>query len=162
MDAVKKANPTNYRIYMSHSQDPKKNPLSYDDKIQFAKEMFPEYKASIVTSPYKTIFEIAVALYKEGVTNLILVVGSDRVDAMKKTLEAYNGVEAKHGLYKFDTLEIVSAGERDPDADGVEGMSASKMREAAQNNDQEQFALGMPKGYDSTKLFAAVRKGMNL
>ena len=92
-----------------------------------------------------------------------MVVGSDRVDEFANLLDKYNGVDGRHGFYGFDDIKVVSAGERDPDAEGVEGMSASKMRAAAKANDFDQFKLGLPKGFaDGEKLFKDVRKFMNL
>ena len=90
--------------------------------------------------------------------------GSDRVKEFKKLLDTYNGVEGKkHGFYKFRTISVISAGERDPDAEGVTGMSASKMRAAASLGDLESFKLGLPKGFkDAEKLFKDVRKYMNI
>ena len=160
MDAVKAANPKNYRIYLSHTQDPKKNPLTYEQKLKYAKEMFPKHKKNIIDSSFRTIFEVAVGLYNEGIRNLILVVGSDRVPEFEKTLVTYNGKEARHGFYKFDTLKIVSAGERDPDSDGVEGMSASKLRAAVLADDKEEFAKGMPKGYNFNELYNDIKEGL--
>jgi len=92
-----------------------------------------------------------------------MVVGSDRVDEFDNLLNKYNGEEGRHGFYGFDNIKVVSAGERDPDAEGVTGMSASKMRAAAQANDFEQFKLGLPKGFrDGAKLFSDVRKFMGI
>jgi hypothetical protein len=92
-----------------------------------------------------------------------MVVGSDRIPEFETLLSKYNGKEARHGFYDFTKISIVSAGDRDPDAEGVEGMSASKMRAAVQSNNFDQFQLGIPKGFkDSQKLFNDVRKGMGL
>ena len=126
------------------------------------KKMFPKYKRNIIASTGKTALAIASELYSKGYTNLVMVVGSDRVQDFKKLLDRYNGEKKAHGFYDFDKIEVVSAGERDPDAEGVEGMSASKMRAAAQQNDLNSFAKGLPSGYNPTDLFNAVRKGMGL
>ena len=99
------------------------------------KEMFPKYKNSIQADPnIRSAIDAAVKL-NEGNDQLVMVVGSDRVADFKKLLEQYNGRKAKHGYYEYDSIKIVSAGERDPDAEGVTGMSASKMRKAASEND---------------------------
>ena len=87
-------------------------------------------------------FEVAISLYKRGYKAIVMVVGSDRVDEFEKILNQYNGVD-RHGFYGFDNIEVVSAGERDPDAEGVEGMSASKMRAAATDGDLEVFQQGV-------------------
>jgi len=95
--------------------------------------------------------------------NLVMVVGSDRVGDFKSLLNKYNGVESRHGFYKYQDIQIVSAGERDPDAEGVAGMSASKMRAAAASGDYESFSLGLPLTFkDGEKLFKDIRLGMNV
>lgn len=154
-----------YRIYASQSSDPKKNPLSYEDKIKFMRKMFPRHARSIILDKgVKTAIDIAVKLYDEGYTDVTMVVGDDRVREFDALLNKYNGVQARHGFYNFkDGIQIVSAGERDPDADDVTGMSASKLRAAAGANDLETFSKGMPSSFkDAQGLFNAVRKGMGL
>ena len=133
LDAVKKTSKgSTYRIYASQSQDAKKNPLDQTTKAKYMKMMFPKHKGNIVISSSKTALEIASELHDKGYTNLVMVVGSDRVKDFQSLLDRYNGDENKaHGFYDFDKIKVVSAGERDPDAEGVSGMSASKMREAA-------------------------------
>ena len=94
-----------------------------------------------------------------------MVVGSDRVNEFNKLLSAYNGVDARHGKYDYKTIEVVSAGDRDPDAEGVSGMSASKMRAAVAAGDYDTFKMGVPSGVsekDCHKLYDAVAKGMNI
>ena len=118
-------------IYGSQSQDSKKNPLSHTEKFKYLKKMLPRLKSSLQSnSKTRNIMEIAAEL--SGKYNkLIMVAGSDRVSEFKSLLNTYNGIKAKHGLYEFEEIDVVSAGERDPDADGASGMSASKMRDAA-------------------------------
>ena len=103
-------------------------------------------------------------MYDQGYKNLTMVVGSDRVKEFDGILNKYNGVEGKrHGYYKFDDIDVVSAGERDPDAEGVEGMSASKMRGAAVGGDKDSFLQGVPSGFkDGEKLYRDVRKHMGI
>ena len=150
-------------VYPSHSQNAKKDPLPHGRKVAYMKKMFPKYAKNITVSRARNVFEIAVELFNKGHKAIIMVVGSDRVAEFDKLLNTYNGVEAKHGYYGFDDIKVLSAGERDPDAEGVTGMSASKMRAAAAKNDFEQFKLGLPKGFkDGEKLFADVRKFMGL
>ena len=154
-----------FKIYASQSQDKLKNPLDYSEKINFMREMFPEYENNIVYDvKIKTIFDILTQAYNDGYTQFTLVVGSDRVPAFSELIKKYNGVEGKHGFYDFvDGLEVVSAGERDPDSDGVEGMSASKMREAAGKDDFQEFIKGIPVGFAySQELFDGVKEGMAL
>jgi uncharacterized protein YbcV (DUF1398 family) len=159
-----------FRIYASQSEDPKKNPLSYDEKIKFMRKMFPQYGRNIILDrSLKNIFNVASSLYDEGYTRLTVAVGSDRVEEFKKTLQKYDGVKGTHGYYNFkDGINVTSTGQRDPDVDAVTGqstfkVSASKMRSAAATNDLETFAKGVPKTYGDVKdLFNAVRKGMGL
>ena len=152
-------------VYGSQSQDPKKNPLSNQQKMNFMKEMFPKYKNSIQADPnIRSAIDAAVKL-NEGNDQLVMVVGSDRVADFKKLLEQYNGRKAKHGYYEYDSIKIVSAGERDPDAEGVTGMSASKMRKAASENDVDSFRNGVPTNMSEQsmmRMLKSVRKGLNL
>jgi len=150
-------------VFPSHSQDPKKNPLPVAKKIAYMKKMFPRYARNIMTSKSRTVFEIATELQKLGYTDVVMVVGSDRVKEFTSLLMKYNGVKGRHGFYDFETIKVLSAGERDPDAEGVEGMSASKMRAAAIDNDYDSFKLGLPKGFkQGEKLFKDIRQFMNL
>ena len=153
-------------IYPSQSQDPKKNPLDRNTKIKYMKKMFTKFAKNIISSNAKTALDVAVELYnKKKYTNLVMVVGSDRVQDFKKLLQTYNGEEKKHGFYDFDSIDVVSAGERDPDAEGVEGMSASKMRAAAVDGDFKSFRMGTPPSLsdaDTKKMFNDIRKGMKL
>ena len=162
IDATQSASGKDYRVYASHSQDAKKNPLSYDKKVKWMKKIFPKHKSKIISGGnYKTALDVAVKLYDEGFLNLTMVVGSDRVKEFKNLLDRYNGVKSRHGLYDFKTINVKSAGERDPDAEGVAGMSASKMRAAAMNNDYKAFAQGLPPRFkEGEKLFSDVKKEM--
>jgi len=143
-------------LYLSHSTNPQKNPLDFNTKVKFAKKAFGPI---VQNSSAKTIIDVAKELtgkYK----NLTVVVGSDRVDDFYKLLQTYNNKD-----YKFDKIEVVSAGERDPDAEGVTGMSGSKMRSFASDNEYEKFKQGVPSKLsdaDAKALFTAVRKGMKL
>ena len=150
-------------VFPSHSQDPKKNPLPHPRKIAYMKKMFPRYSKSIMTSKARNVFEISTDLYNKGYTDITMVVGSDRVKEFDALLKKYNGVKGTHGFYDFDSISVVSAGERDPDAEGVEGMSASKMRAAAVANDFDSFEMGLPRGFrDGKKLFDDIRKAMKV
>ena len=155
-----------YFVYPSHSQDPKKNPLDQTTRVKYMKKMFPKHKENIITSTGKTALEIASELHDKKYTNLVMVVGSDRVKEFQSMLDRYNGDENKaHGFYDFDTIKVVSAGERDPDAEGVSGMSASKMRESAVEGDFKTFRSGIPSSLndkDTKKMFNDIRKGMRL
>ena len=150
-------------VYPSHSQNPKKDPLPHALKIAYMRKMFPKYRSNIIASQDRNVFDIAVSLYKKGHKAIIMVVGSDRVAEFDRLLNTYNGVDGKHGYYGFDNIEVVSAGERDPDAEGVTGMSASKMRAAASSGDFDSFKTGVPSSFkDSQKLYNDVRKNMGI
>ena len=154
-----------YRIYASQSNDAKKNPLEYKEKIKIMRKMFPKHGRNIIEDKKaKTVFHIASLLYDQGFTKISMVVGSDRVSEFKKLLLKYNGKKGNHGYYDFpDGILIVSAGERDPDAEGVSGMSASKMRQAAIDGEFKQFMVGLPKAYgEGMTLFNLIRKRMGL
>ena len=152
-----------YYIFASHSENPKKDPLPYTKKVAYMKKMFPKHARKIIVDKARNVFEIAVSLHNKGHRSIIMVAGSDRVEEFEKLLNTYNGVEARHGYYGFDNIEVVSAGERDPDAEGVTGMSASKMRAAASSKDFEQFKLGLPSGFkQAMSLFKDVRKYMGI
>ena len=152
-------------LYVSHSQDPKRNPLSAKQKVTYVKKMFPKDARQIKVkedSSIRNAIDVATTL-NGHYENLVMVVGSDRVKDFKTLLNKYNGVESRHGYYKYDNIQIVSAGERDPDAEGVAGMSASKMRAAAASGDYESFSLGLPHSFkDGEKLFKDIRLGMNI
>ena len=153
----------NIMVFPSHSQDAKKNPLPHARKIAYMKKMFPRFAKSIMTSKARNVFEIATFLYDQGYSDIVMVVGSDRVKEFDSLLKKYDGEEGRHGYYTFDSITVVSAGERDPDAEGVEGMSASKTRAAAVANDFDSFKQGLPRGFrDGKKLFDDIRKEMNV
>ena len=153
------------KLFVSYSQDPKRNPLTAKQKIAYIKKMFPKEARQIDmkdNSNIRNAMDIATELH-EKYDNLVMVVGSDRVRDFKTLLNKYNGIESKHGYYKYQNIQIVSAGERDPDAEGVAGMSASKMRAAAASGDYESFSLGLPPSFkDGEKLFKDIRLGMNV
>lgn len=139
LEAVSEMKGGDYRIYLSHTNKLPDNPLPYNEKLGWLRKSAPKHADNIDISSFKTIFEIAVGLWGEGVTHLRMVVGQDRVDEFKNLLEKYNGQDAKHGYYKFEKIEVISAGERDPDAKGASGASASKARDAAKNGDLKAF-----------------------
>lgn len=142
-------------VYLSHTQDAKKNPLSYDDKFMAAKEAFGSV---IQKATAKTIIEV-MKMINSKYDDVTLVVGQDRVAEFETLLNKYNGKE-----FKFSNIDVVSAGERDPDADGVEGMSASKMREAAASGNKSLFKTGLPKNLQkhADDLYDMVRGGMKI
>ena len=153
--SIAKANGGIPIIYLSHSQDAKKNPLSYEDKYMFARAAFGPM---IQKSNAKTIIQVMQELEKKY-SDIILVVGADRIVEFETLLNKYNGKD-----YTFNSIKVVSAGERDPDAEGVEGMSASKMRAAAASGDEAAFKSGLPKKLQSLgqEVYDMVRSGMKI
>ena len=135
------------RIYLSHTQNSNKDPLSYSDKMSFARAAFGNV---VIKSNARTVIEIMQSLDKEKFTDVTMIVGSDRVKEFEVLLNKYNDKE-----YKMNTIAIVSAGERDPDAEGVAGMSASKMRQLAKEKKEKEFIAGA-----ASKMPLLVRKKM--
>ena len=155
-----------YRIYSSKSVDPKKNPLPFKQKIKFMRKMFPKHARNIMADPdVRNVLDIATKLYDQGFTKVTMVAGSDRVKEFEILLNKYNGKKSRHGLYNFqDKIRVLSAGERDPEAEGVKGMSASKLRAFVAAGDLQGFAdnsLEVP-GDGIQTLYYAIRKGMGL
>ena len=152
-------------IYGSHTQDSRKNPLTHKQKFKWLIKMFPRMKKSLQsTATEKDVMEIAAELNGKY-DKLVMVAGSDRVDEFTSLLNSYNGIKSKHGFYKFEEIEVKSAGERDPDADGASGMSASKMRKAATQGDFKAFLLGASDELtvkDKKNMMNDVRKGLKL
>ena len=147
------------KIYPSRSHDPKKNPLDPDMKISYMKKMFPDYEEEIVNdAEMKSIFDVLKTADADGFDSVNIIVGADRQAEFENLAVKYNGE-----LYDFDQIRVISAGVRDSDAEGVEGMSASKMRKAVQDDDFDAFKRGTPKGLkdaDAQAVFDAVRTGM--
>ena len=157
INAVKAAS-GNYMIYVSESHDSKKNPLASDQKLAYLKQMFP----GVNFQSAKTFLPILVDLHKSKTQDIVMVVGDDRVTEFDWLINEYNGVKDKpHGYYNFNSIDVISAGARDPDSEGAEGMSASKMRAAAAADDYSSFKLGLPDGFQhGEKLFKDVQAGM--
>ena len=149
------------KIYPSRTQDSKKNPLDPDMKISFMKKLFPDYEENIINDgEMKSIFNVLIAADEEGYDNVNIVVGADRQAEFENLATKYNGE-----LYNFKDIRVVSAGIRDADAEGVEGMSASKMRKAVVDGNFKAFKSGTPKNIkddDVQSIFNAVRSGMKL
>ena len=150
-----------YLIFPSRSQDKKKNPLDPDTKIAYMQKFYPQHSGNIVNDPNtKTIFDVLRMAHNDGYSGIRIIGGADRVKEFEKLSNQYNGQ-----IYQFDNIEVVSAGERDPDAKGVEGMSASRMRLAAAENDFKTFRSGLPpevKRSDAKELFDILRGSMKI
>ena len=157
--AEKAAQGGDFKIYPSRTQDAKKNPLDPDMKVSYMRKMFPKYEEQIVNdSEMISIFNVLTTAYEEGYKNVNIIVGADRQAEFENLANKYN-----KDLYDFKQIRVISAGVRDADAEGVEGMSASKMRKAVMDDDFEAFKKGTPKGIndgETRTLFDAVRAGM--
>lgn len=154
-----------YKIFLSRSQDAVKNPLSPSDKLKWMQTIFKPYASHILVMPTNMVLELATKIYNLGYTNVTMVVGSDRVREFDTILNKYNGERNRHGFYNFEKINVVSAGERDPDEEGVTGMSASKLRNYASKGDLKNFKRGIPGNLtekQKNELFFDVRKGMGL
>jgi nicotinamide mononucleotide adenylyltransferase len=152
---------SDYMIVPSRSQDKKKNPLDADTKVSIMRQMFPQHSERIANDPNnRTIFDILKKAHNDGYANVRIVGGADRVKEFDKLANNYN-----NNLYQFDNIEVVSAGDRDPDAEGVEGLSASRMRLAAAEGDFKTFRAGMPpemRPKDARAIFDTVRASMGI
>jgi nicotinic acid mononucleotide adenylyltransferase len=150
-----------YIIVPSRSQDKKKNPLDADQKVAVMRQMFPNHSERIVNDPgNRTIFDVLKKAHNDGYAGVRIVGGADRQKEFDKLVNNYNGLK-----YDFDTVEVRSAGDRDPDSEGVEGMSASKQRKYAAENDFENFLKGVPSAMNkkvARELFNNIRTGMNI
>ena len=156
---------THYMIFLSRSQDSVKNPLSPSVKLNYMMMMFKNYAAYIKIAPSNMVLELATKIYNMGYKNITMVVGSDRISEFKSILTKYNDERNRHGYYNFKNIKVVSAGERDPDEEGVTGMSASKLRNYAAKGDLKNFKRGVPGNLNDKQkndLFFDVRKGMGL
>jgi len=158
---VAKANNADHSIVLSHTQDPEKNPLSPEEKLKHARRFFPSTNISAATRESPTFIHHLRDLHKKGVTHLTMVAGSDRVEEYQRLLNRYNGPGKD---FNFKSVNVVSAGERDPDAEGVAGMSASKMRAHAATNSFRGFKGGIPKHVrdeHAREMFVDVKRGMS-
>ena len=150
-----------YRIYPSRTEDPKKNPLDTGTKIRFMRQAYPDHANAIIDNEeMRTIFDVLTGLDADGYSSVNIVVGGDRVSEFNSLASKYNG-----DLYTFDEIKVTSAGDRDPDGEGVEGMSASKMRKAAMEGDQDSFNKGIPAAMskkDKEAMYLTLRQSMNV
>jgi len=154
--SVAKKQGADAQIYLSHSADKKKNPLPYKDKFKFAKKAFGSV---IKKSNARTIMQVLSEL-DSSYDEVYIVVGSDRISEFSKLVNKYNGKD-----YNYNKIELVSAGERDPDADDVSGMSASKLRSLAANGEYDEFLTGLPSKLndrDSKSMYDIIRKNMGI
>ena len=161
---VAKSTGGSHHVVLSHTQDSSKNPLSSAQKLKHAKRFFPNTNLSVSDKESPTFLQHAAKLHKSGVTHLHMIAGSDRVPEYEKKLAQYNGTH-KGALYNFKKITVHSAGERDPDAEGTSGMSASKMRGHAASGKFKEFKKGIPAHVSddhAKELYNDVRKGMQI
>ena len=148
------------KIYPSRTVDSKKNPIDPDMKVSYMRKMFPNFEEQIQNdAEMRSIFNVLVTAAEEGYTGINIVVGADRLGEFENLATKYNG-----DLYNFKEIKTVSAGPRDDDAEGVEGVSSSKQRKAVMDDDYDAFKRGLPKAMDDADgqaLFDAVRTGMS-
>ena len=165
-ELAKKSGKHSYRVYLSQSKDNKKNPLDFKYKVKTVRKFFPKHARQVMLDRnVKNVFDAVTEIYNDGYKNVSMVVGSDRVNEFKTLLNKYNGKKGRHGLYNFSKINVISAGDRDPDADDVSGMSASKMRKLASDGDFTQFSQGLPRSVsnnEAKKVYNEVRRGMGL
>mgnify|MGYP002641517677 FL=1 len=153
---VIKAQPGDPFIFVTHTQNAKTDPLTFSQKLTFAQKMFPMIK--IGDKAVRTWVQAMQKLEQMGYTDIIYVAGSDRVNQFNELLNKYNGKE-----YNFNSVKVVSAGERDPDAQGLEGMSASKMRDLAARGDKRTFINAVPiDPKTAEEMYNQVRTGLKL
>ena len=161
---VAKQHNAEHHIVLSHSNDPKQNPLTPQQKVKHAKRFFPGTNITTSDKEAPNFLTQAAKLHKSGVTHLHMIAGSDRTSEYKKVLKKYNGTH-EGALFNFKKIEVHSAGQRDPDAEGTTGMSGSKMRAHAQTGKFKEFKKGVP-GHVSDahakELYQDLRKGMNI
>lgn len=155
-----------YKVYLSQSNNPQKDPLPYNEKIKHVRKMFPKHARQVIMdNTVKNVFDVATKLYEQGYTKINMVVSENRIREFEVLLNKYNGTKARHGFYNFRNINVISAGEYDPDATGIEGILESRQVENASRNDFVTFSQGVPKSMsnqDARKLFNDVRKGMGL
>jgi len=148
------------KIYPSRTVDSKKNPIDPDMKVSYMRKMFPDFEEQIQNdAEMRSIFNVLTTAAEEGYRGINIVVGADRLGEFESLATKYNG-----DLYNFKEIKTVSAGPRDDDAEGLEGVSSSKQRKAVMDDDYDAFKRGLPKGMDDADgqaLFDAVRVGMN-
>ena len=147
------------KIYPSRTQDNNKNPIDPDMKVSYMRKMFPDFEEQIVNDPeMRSIFNVLTTASEEGYRSINIVVGADRLGEFENLAMKYNG-----DLYDFEEIKTISAGPREDDAEGIEGVSSSKQRKAVMDDDYQAFRKGLPKSVDDADgqaLFDAVRTGM--
>ena len=161
---IAKKNNASHHVVLSGTQDKAKNPLSSAQKLKHAQRFFPKTNLTVATKEHPNFLKQAEKLHKKGVTHLHMVAGSDRTEEFDNLLHKYNGTH-NGALFNFKHIQVHSAGERDPDAEGTTGMSASKMRSHASSGNYDEFKKGIPshvRDHHAKEMYHDVRKGMNV
>ena len=161
---VAKKHGTQAHIFTSHSQDSKKNPISGEHKVELIKHAYPEAHVASSSKEMPSMLHIAKHLHQQGHKHLVMVAGSDRVDEYKQKLHQYNGTH-EGAMYNYKSIKVVSAGQRDPDAEGAAGMSGTKLRSHAIAGHKEKFKSGLMSGLSDEhkeNVYHAVRKALKV
>ena len=147
-----------YRIYSSHFEDAKKNPLKLEEKVKWMRKMFPKYARNVMSDDVNTVFSICSKLYEQGFTRVTMMTESSRVLEFEALLNGHNGVQTNDGFYNFkEGVKVVGC------ENSSLQLSESAMHTAAKSNDLESFAKNLPSSFqDHEELFNAVRNGMGL
>jgi hypothetical protein len=165
LDLARRDDATPY-IFLSHTQDSKKNPLTSSQKLKYLRLGVPKAERNIVASDnIKTPFDALGHLVDLGYTDVVMVAGQDRVPDFNKTIGSYVNHPDPEKSFELDSFRVVSAGERDPDSDGAVGMSGTKMRQFAVANNFTQFKRGVPSHLSdryAKEMFDAIRKAMKI
>ena len=158
---AEKANGQAY-LFLSHKQNNKTDPLNFKDKQDYIQQFYPNVIVGDQTA--NTIIKALQVIQAQGRTRIIMVAGSDRVAEFEKLLNQYNGKPDKQGndLYKFDDIKVVNAGQRDPDAEGVEGASASKARELANKGQWHEFSKIAMGGNKSQNIYNKIQDALGV
>lgn len=163
VEIAKKHN-TKAHIYTSHSQDSKKNPLTAEHKVALIKHAYPDAHVDSSSKQMPSMLHVAQHLYNQGHKHLVMVAGSDRVEEYHQKLHQYNGTHEK-ALYNFKTVKVVSAGHRDPDAEGAAGISGTKLREHASKGNKTAFKSGLMSKLSDThkeEIYHSVRSALKV
>ena len=155
------ANGSDYFIFLSQKQDAVKNPLTFEEKVYFISEMYPDYADHIVKDfAPSNIMAVAEWLYKKGYSDVVFVAGADRLNDFATLLTTYNGVEGKNHYYKFGSINFKSSGDRDDNSEDISGVSASKARQAVKDNNYADFVAVVGNTSVTKELFETLKKAM--
>lgn len=161
---IAKKHKASHEVILSGSHDPKKNPLSPEQKKKHASRAFPGTNVTVADKSHPTLLHHLSRIHSQGTKHVHIVVGSDRVKEFHDIAHKYNGVAGKHGHYNFKSITVHSAGERDPDSEGVSGMSGSKLRAHAKAGNYSEYRKGVSSNMSdkhAKEMYNDIRKGSN-